>query len=53
VRLACGVCLFPAHGRTADELLQRAQVALEDADEAARGGEYRSDRTSSIVAGSR
>ncbi|HEY0767128.1 MAG TPA: EAL domain-containing protein [Steroidobacteraceae bacterium] len=34
VRLACGVCLFPAHGRSADELLQRVQVALEDADEA-------------------
>jgi diguanylate cyclase (GGDEF)-like protein len=34
VRLACGVCLYPAHGTSADELLQRAQVALEDADEA-------------------
>jgi diguanylate cyclase (GGDEF)-like protein len=33
LRLACGVCLFPAHGESADELLQRAQVALEDADE--------------------
>jgi diguanylate cyclase (GGDEF)-like protein len=33
LRLACGVCLFPAHGDSADELLQRAQVALEDADE--------------------
>ncbi len=33
LRLACGVCLSPAHGITADELLQRAQVALEDADE--------------------
>ena len=33
VRLACGVCTFPEHGRTADELLQRAQVALEEADE--------------------
>ncbi|HXO16029.1 MAG TPA: EAL domain-containing protein, partial [Steroidobacteraceae bacterium] len=42
LRLACGVCLFPAHGRTADELLQRAQVALEDADEArARVAMYR------------
>src|SRR2546430_3086016 len=29
-----GVCLFPAHGRSADELLQRVQVGLEDADEA-------------------
>ncbi|HEY6824214.1 MAG TPA: phosphodiesterase, partial [Steroidobacteraceae bacterium] len=34
VRLACGVCLFPLHGASADELLQRVQVALEDADEA-------------------
>jgi diguanylate cyclase (GGDEF)-like protein len=33
LRVACGVCLFPAHGRTAQELLQRAQLALEDADE--------------------
>jgi diguanylate cyclase (GGDEF)-like protein len=33
LRLACGVCLYPAHGESADELLQRAQVALEDADE--------------------
>ena len=33
LRLACGVCLFPAHGASADELLQRVQVALEDADE--------------------
>ena len=33
LRLACGVCMFPEHGRTADELLQRAQVALEEADE--------------------
>jgi diguanylate cyclase (GGDEF)-like protein len=33
LRVACGVCLFPTHGRTAEELLQRAHVALEDADE--------------------
>jgi diguanylate cyclase (GGDEF)-like protein len=33
LRLACGVCLYPDHGRSADELLQRVQVALEDADE--------------------
>src|SRR5262252_8498353 len=33
LRLACGVCLFPLHGESADELLQRVQVALEDADE--------------------
>ncbi len=32
LRLACGVCLCPEHGQTADELLQRAQVALEEAD---------------------
>jgi diguanylate cyclase (GGDEF)-like protein len=31
LRLACGVCLYPTHGADADELLQRAQVALEDA----------------------
>jgi diguanylate cyclase (GGDEF)-like protein len=42
LRLACGVCLFPAHGRSADELLQRVQVALEDADETrGRVGMYR------------
>jgi diguanylate cyclase (GGDEF)-like protein len=34
LRLGCGVCLYPPHGRSADELLQRAEVALEDADEA-------------------
>jgi diguanylate cyclase (GGDEF)-like protein len=33
LRVACGVALIPAHGRTADELLQRAQVALEEADD--------------------
>lgn len=42
LRVACGVCLFPAHGRTAEELLQRAQVALGDADEVrARVAMYR------------
>jgi len=42
LRLACGVCLFPTHGRSADELLQRVQVALEDADETrGRVGMYR------------
>src|SRR5947208_6571931 len=42
LRLGCGVCLFPAHGRSADELLQPVQVALEDADEArARVAMYR------------
>jgi EAL domain-containing protein (putative c-di-GMP-specific phosphodiesterase class I) len=40
--VACGVCLFPAHGRTAQELLQRVQVALGDADEVrARVAMYR------------
>ncbi|TLY61554.1 MAG: EAL domain-containing protein [Gammaproteobacteria bacterium] len=34
LRVACGVCLYPDHGATADELLQRVQIALEDADEA-------------------
>jgi diguanylate cyclase len=33
LRLACGACLFPLHGESADELLQRVQVALEDADD--------------------
>jgi diguanylate cyclase (GGDEF)-like protein len=42
LRVACGVSLYPAHGRSADELLQRAQVALEEADEArARASVYR------------
>jgi diguanylate cyclase (GGDEF)-like protein len=42
LRLACGVCLFPAHGRSADQLLQRVEVALEDADETrARVAMYR------------
>jgi diguanylate cyclase (GGDEF)-like protein len=42
LRLACGVCLFPAHGQSAAELLQRAEVALEDADETrARVAMYR------------
>jgi diguanylate cyclase (GGDEF)-like protein len=34
LHVAAGVCLFPRHGRTADELLRRAQIAIEDADEA-------------------
>jgi diguanylate cyclase (GGDEF)-like protein len=42
LRLGCGVCLYPPHGRTADELLQRVQVALEDADDTrARVAMYR------------
>jgi diguanylate cyclase (GGDEF)-like protein len=45
LRLACGVCLFPAHGRSAEELLQRVQVTLEDADDArARVALYRPGR---------
>ena len=34
LHVACGVCLIPQHGRSADELLQRVQVALEEADTA-------------------
>jgi diguanylate cyclase (GGDEF)-like protein len=42
LRLACGICLFPAHAGAADELLQRVEVALEDADESrARIAMYR------------
>jgi diguanylate cyclase (GGDEF)-like protein len=42
LRLACGVCVSPAHGGRADELLQRVEVALEDADETrARVAMYR------------
>ncbi|MBV8145736.1 MAG: bifunctional diguanylate cyclase/phosphodiesterase, partial [Gammaproteobacteria bacterium] len=33
LHLSCGVCLYPTHGDSADELLQRVEVALEDADE--------------------
>ncbi len=33
LRLACGVCVFPLHGEGPGELLQRVQVALEDADD--------------------
>ena len=35
------VCLRPAHGRPAEELLQRAQVALEEADDALERCLYR------------
>jgi diguanylate cyclase (GGDEF)-like protein len=34
LHVACGVCLVPDHGRTTEELLQRAQVAIEDAHDA-------------------
>jgi diguanylate cyclase (GGDEF)-like protein len=47
VRLACGVCMCPDHGRTADELLQRAQVALEEAEQVrARVAVYRAGQDS-------
>ncbi|HVH82870.1 MAG TPA: bifunctional diguanylate cyclase/phosphodiesterase, partial [Steroidobacteraceae bacterium] len=35
LHVACGVCLVPDHGRTTEELLQRAQVAIEDAHDGA------------------
>jgi diguanylate cyclase (GGDEF)-like protein len=45
LRLACGVCLYPTHGTDADELLQRVQVALEDASASrARVALYRAGR---------
>jgi diguanylate cyclase (GGDEF)-like protein len=34
LHVGAGVCLYPEHGRTADELLRRVQIAIEDADEA-------------------
>jgi diguanylate cyclase (GGDEF)-like protein len=34
LHVAAGICLYPEHGRTADELLRRVQIAIEDADEA-------------------
>jgi diguanylate cyclase (GGDEF)-like protein len=34
LHVAAGVCLYPEHGRTTDELLRRVQIAIEDADEA-------------------
>ncbi|MBV8910019.1 MAG: GGDEF domain-containing protein, partial [Gammaproteobacteria bacterium] len=33
LRLVCGVCVFPSHGSDAEQLLQRVEVALDDADE--------------------
>jgi len=42
LHVACGICLIPEHGRTTEELLQRAQVAIEDAhDTPSRVGMYR------------
>src|SRR5581483_5823395 len=34
LHVATGICLYPEHGGTADELLRRVQIAIEDADEA-------------------
>ncbi len=34
LRVAAGVSLSPEHGRSAEELLRRAEIAIEDADEA-------------------
>src|SRR5260370_15646191 len=43
VHVAAGICLYAEHGRTADELLRRVQIAIEDADEAwTRAAMYRS-----------
>jgi len=42
LHVACGLCLLPEHGAGTEELLQRAQVALEDAHDApARVAVYR------------
>ena len=43
LNVAAAVCLHPEHGSTADELLRRAQIALEDTDDArSRVATYRS-----------
>jgi diguanylate cyclase (GGDEF)-like protein len=34
LNVVAAVCLHPDHGKTADELLRRAQIALEDSDDA-------------------
>ncbi len=34
LHVAAGVCLFPEHGRSVEELLRRTEIAIEDADEA-------------------
>jgi diguanylate cyclase (GGDEF)-like protein len=42
LHVACGICLVPEHGDTPEELLQRAQVAIEDLhDTPSRVGIYR------------
>ncbi|MEA3182636.1 MAG: hypothetical protein QOI59_6159 [Gammaproteobacteria bacterium] len=37
LHVGAGVCLYPEHGRTVDELLRRVQIAIQDADEAWTG----------------
>jgi diguanylate cyclase (GGDEF)-like protein len=37
LHVACGLCLVPEHGRTAEELLQHAQIAIEEARSAHSG----------------
>jgi diguanylate cyclase (GGDEF)-like protein len=45
LHVACGVCLYPDHGNTADQLLRRVQIALEDAiDARTRVAVYRPGR---------
>jgi diguanylate cyclase (GGDEF)-like protein len=34
LRMVCGISLYPLHGQDADDLLQRSQVAVAEADEA-------------------
>ena len=34
LHVACGLCVLPEHGSTAEEILQRAQIAIEDAHDA-------------------
>ncbi len=42
LHVAAAVCVYPDHGNTADELLRRVQIALEDADDTrARVATYR------------
>lgn len=43
LNVAAAICLHPEHGRTADELLRRVQIALEDSDDTrSRVATYRS-----------
>jgi diguanylate cyclase (GGDEF)-like protein len=42
LHVAAGICFYPEHGNTADELLRRVQIAIEDAEEAwSRVANYR------------